>query len=671
MSLPLARTAITAMALLALPGWAAAEALDLKRVALSTGGLGYFEYETEVTGNAKVELSVPLDQVDDVLKSLVVYDDKGRIGTVSLPGRQPLAELFKGLPFDETALSSPAALLRALAGAEIRVSGPQETSGRILSVVEENEADDKGRVTSRNRVTLMGAQGLSQFVLEQAREVAFVDPALQASVGEALAAMAKHGERDKRVLTLTAPGEGSRKLRVAYVVAVPLWKTSYRLTLPEAAGAGTAALQGWAVLENQSGEDWSEIELSLVSGNPVAFRQALYESYYLDRPEIPVQVVDRILPPVDRQRLQKAGGYARAEESAADSVVTGLLQAAPAASPAPEPLGSAGIVEAATQEGVSQAIYRFPTPVSVEDGHSLLVPFLDRQLPVERLSLFQPGVAGSHPLASLRLENDGEISFPPGLVTLYERGQDGRVAYLGDAQIALLPPGESRLVSFALDAKVSVDQREDRQQTITGLTLKDGVLTIQQKDRWSRIYAVRGAADAARVVLLQEPRRHGWSLLEPGQEVEETGEFYRYAVSLKPGESREVAFVFERPTRERVVLADIGEDQLAYLIDARFVPAEMKHKLSELLDLQCTLADAQRALAALEREESEIVKDQGRLRDNLGAVPSDSDLGRRYLRQLSDQEDRLDSLRSQAKAGEAALAKAKQAVRDYIATLSL
>lgn len=668
MSLPPVKTALAVVALLALPAFAAAEPLELKRVALSTGGLGYFEYETEVTGNATVDLSVPLDQVDDVLKSLVVYDDQGRIGTVSLPGRQPLAEVFKGLPFDEAALQSPAALLRALSGAEIKVSGLQQTQGRILSVVEELTEDDKGRVTSRTRVTLMGASGLGQFVLEDAQDIAFVDPALQASVGDALAAMAKHGERDKRILTLTAPGEGARKLRVAYVVAVPLWKTSYRLTLPEASGSGTAALQGWAVLENQSGENWQGIELSLVSGNPVAFRQSLYESYYLDRPEIPVQVVDRILPPVDRVGAAKAGSYARADAMEADSVVTGLLQAAPA--PEPSPPGSAAVLEAAAQEGVSQAIYRFPNPVTVEDGHSLLVPFLDRQLPVERLSFFQPDVSGNHPLASLKLKNDGDISFPPGLVTLYERGADGRVSYLGDAQIALLPPGENRLISFALDAKVAIDLSNDQQQSITGVSLNDGILTIERKDQWRRIYTIKGAADAPRQILLQEPLRRGWNLLEPSKAVEETSAGYRYGFSLKAGETAEVSFLFERPQGERLVLDELDPDALAYLIDARFMPAELKPKLSQLKTLKSVVAAAERSLAALRQEEASIVGDQGRLRENLAAVPSDSDLGRRYLRQLSDQEDRLDSLRSSEKVGQAKVKEAREALRAYIASLS-
>src|SRR5476649_2632559 len=94
-----------------LPTLAFAQDLALKRVMLSSGGLGYFEYEAAVDGNATLKLTVSLDQVDDVLKSLVVYDDKGSVGGLSLPGREPLVQAFKDSPFDETALQSPADLL--------------------------------------------------------------------------------------------------------------------------------------------------------------------------------------------------------------------------------------------------------------------------------------------------------------------------------------------------------------------------------------------------------------------------------------------------------------------------------------------------------------------------------------------------------------------------------
>src|SRR5216684_9427997 len=128
---------VALLGLFVAPTLAAAQDLVLKRVMLSSGGLGYFEYEATVDGDATLKLTVSLQQVDDVLKSLVVYDDKGGVGGLSLPGREPLAQAFKDLPFDQDSLGSPADLLATLKGAEITVGGRRALSGRVVSVQEE------------------------------------------------------------------------------------------------------------------------------------------------------------------------------------------------------------------------------------------------------------------------------------------------------------------------------------------------------------------------------------------------------------------------------------------------------------------------------------------------------------------------------------------------------
>ena len=77
---------------------AEAAELQLKRVMLSSGGVGYFEYQAQVEGWETIEIPVRLDQVDDVLKSAVIFDDKGGSGVVELQGRDSLAEIFRTMP---------------------------------------------------------------------------------------------------------------------------------------------------------------------------------------------------------------------------------------------------------------------------------------------------------------------------------------------------------------------------------------------------------------------------------------------------------------------------------------------------------------------------------------------------------------------------------------------
>src|SRR5690606_4250304 len=174
---------------------------ELRRVMLSTGGVGYFEYETRVTGEAALSFRVRRDQVDDVLKSVVVYDDEGRVGTISLPGQEPLREVFRGLPFEPEHLASPAALFNALRGAEVRVSGAREIVGRLLSVTPETVALPDGGSTTRHRVSLVGRSGVQQVLLEEAGAFAFTDPELSAEVEAALAAVARLDDADSRTFT--------------------------------------------------------------------------------------------------------------------------------------------------------------------------------------------------------------------------------------------------------------------------------------------------------------------------------------------------------------------------------------------------------------------------------------------------------------------------------------
>jgi len=674
------------LVLLAVPfalaaGEAAAAELSLKRVLLSSGGVGYFEYEATVNGDEVLPLPVRLDQVDDVMKSLVVYDSQGGIGEVSLPGRQPLAEVFRDLPFDQSALASPAALLSALRGAEVTVTGARTLSGRILSVTQEEvQLPNAQGLVTRTRVSLMTPLGVSQFLLEDTDSLTFTDPELQAAVEKALTGMSEHGAKDERVLQVTTLGQGQRQVVVGYVVETPLWKTSYRLTVDSDPAVKLAELQGWAVLENMSGEDWEEIQLTLVSGNPVTFRQALYTSYYVDRPEVPVEVLGRVLPPVDEERDQDDGALGgRAKE--AEGYAERAAEPPAAAAPLPyagetstgdyAPQQSAEVIAAASTEATTQVIFSFPEPISVEAGHSLLVPFITRQVPAERLAFWQPHVHPAHPLAAVELTNDGETGLPPGVITLYEREAQG-VSYVGDARLSVLPAGESRLISYAVDQKLTVREEATSDRIVTQVSITKGVMTLSSRETYRVDYEITGAAKEPRVVLLQHPRWYGWALVEPEEEqIEVTPETYRARVAVEAGGEATFSFVLEQPVAEQVYLSGLDDSTLVYYLESDFLSAEAKEQLAILIDLRATLFDLRRELADLEAEISQIIADQNRIRENLKSVPAESDLQRRYLETLNQQEDALIRLRQESAAKRAEVKAAEDAVSVFVGQLTL
>lgn len=682
----------TALGLGLSAGSALADDLELRRVMLSTGGVGYFEYEATVDGDADLNLSVRLDQVNDVLKSIVVYDDQGGIGEISLPGLEPLSDVFRELPFDQSALASPVALLNALRGAEVESFGSRAIRGRIIAVEQEVQETGDGGIVYHNRLSLLTDLGIQQLVLEQSDAVRFVDPELQAAVSEALAALAENNAQDRRELSVSTSGDTQRAVRVAYVVEAPLWKGSYRLTLSDDPAATTADVQGWAVLENLSGEDWDDVDLTVVSGNPVTFRQALYTAYYVDRPEVPVEVLGRVMPPMDEGGVERPRG-----RIAADGVTGGIgagtlalapAEAAPAPSvrlleqeaddqgyaPPPPPGQLATVTAAASTEATTQVVFRVPHPIDVASGHSLLVPIVAREIPAERLSLYQPATHPRHPLASVRLTNETETGLPPGVLTLYERSADsGIVTFVGDARLDALPLGEDRMLSFAVDQKVTIDREVRDTRRITAASIVDGVLAQTITEEQTTVYTIEGAAGEDRLVLIEHPRRSGWDLVTPAEDTvdELTPANYRLPVEVPAGETIRYEVVLQHPRLERVVLADLNLNQVLYYAENTELSPQVRQVIASLADYRAAIADAEVTLRKLEEDREEITREQGRIRDNLRAVPSGSDLHRRYLATLDDQEDQLEQLATATGEARQQLAAARQALVDYARGLNV
>ncbi|MDI3308412.1 MAG: hypothetical protein QJR07_15070 [Acetobacteraceae bacterium] len=260
---------------------AAAAELPVRSVTLSNAGLMQIERAGSLPPDASITFRAPLEDVDDVLKSLLLRDPAGQVEAVRLPPQDPEAEAFRGLPLRPEDFASRAALLQALRGQEVQAGG---TTGR-LAAAEESEAG--------LRVTLLTPEGLRLLLLREGDEVRPTDAALAARLARAAEVVAASRIADERLIEIRLRGARQpREVGLTYVAGAPLWKPSWRLVVP--AGDGQARLQGWAVVENRSGADWDGVRLSLVSGNPAAFHQALYAPIRVGRPELPVRAAERV-----------------------------------------------------------------------------------------------------------------------------------------------------------------------------------------------------------------------------------------------------------------------------------------------------------------------------------------------------------------------------------------
>ncbi len=665
------RLALPLVGFLLAAGAAAAGAAELRleRVLLSSAGMALLDHVAEVGPRAEVELVVPRAQADDILKSLVVHDPGGIAHAVTLVGEAPTADLFRDLPLAERELATPQALLAALRGVPVSIGGPKAVEGRILALVPEEHVEGEARIL-RHRLTLATADGLRSLLLEEADPIRIADPALSAVLGTALERLARARAPAERRLLVRLEGSGPREVRVAWLAETPVWKMSYRAIL----GAREARLQGWAVVDNRTGRDWEGVELTLVAGAPVTLRQALSRLVWAERPEVPVRLPEPVRPRVDEGPLPPAPSpagapspsRARAALAPAPASTARDLPEAMAAAPPETP---AEVARAEAAESPIRTVFRLPAPVSLPERGTALLPVLDRALPAERIALLQADRTPSRPLAALRLLNEGPAALPPGILTIFAAAEEGG-GFLGDAELALLSPGDSRLVPYALDRGLRVETLPEASGRVVAVRAADGVLLVDRVERRAVRYRLETLPGEARTLVLEHPREPGFRLVEPSA-VAESERFWRIERRLEAGARLELPVVVERPERRELALVDLDPAELRLLFAGTSLPPALERAMAEIARIRARVGEAAARADRLERERGELEAEQARLRANLAAVPAGSDLARRYLARLGASEDRLEALAAELDGARAAAAAAEEELRRFVRTLDL
>jgi len=681
-------------AFLAAPSLAAE--LALKRVLLGTGGVGYFEYSAEVDGtDAPLALRARLDQVDDILKSLIVIDPAGT-ATVTLPGKAGASEAFASLPFTQADLASLPALVGALEGAQVSVAGPRKLTGSIVSAAADKIKDKNGDVREVTRVSLLSGVTVEQFVLEDAEGLTFDDPRVGAQVETALKALRAARDRSGRDIAIRLAAGGKRMVRLGYVAEAPVWKATYRLSLP--GPEGMARLQGWAVLENMTGTAWNDVALTLTSGSPVTFREALYEPYFVTRPKVAPPVSRLALPRTDqgqiaandkleRPRTTENGVAPRpmAKAFAASPAAPAALdnaQAAEAAPAAPEPVLGAAASNADSAENLSGASFSLTTPVKVGAGESLTLPFLDAPVAARELAWIQPGFAGLHPWHAVSLANPGDVTLPAGSVTIYETTPAGPL-FAGEAQLNLLPPSQTRLVAFGEDPKILAERELTSKGMIAEIVVAKSMISMKRIVRDTTVYRLTNNDSKPRTIIVDHPRADGETLAAPpSADAALVSGAWRLSRDVAPGKTEVLEVSVDHPLDQSVAAGDLSRGALEQFLgvdESQIAPGRagflavlsqigiddaMAQRLEKIAEAADALEDANRRIAKAQDDRQGIVADQERLRANLGAAPSGSDLAKLATRKLIAQEAQLDALDAETKTATAAQEAARANLED-------
>lgn len=608
----------------------------VKAVTLSSGGLAEIQRATTMDGDGEIKIEVPLDQVNDILKSLVVFDPSGTVKDLSLAGPSPVEETFRNMPFTPNDLTSLPSLLTSLRGAEIHIKGKVTGTGKILGV-EQTTGKDNEHITI---VNLLGKNGqIQRFKLDPMTTVNFIDTTIQEKIATALGVIGNNSSDTSRNIVVKINGAGEREVDFSYVIAAPIWKTAYRVVVGK---KGKARLQAWAILENATGEDWENVEIVLNSSSPVTLTQKLHDRYWKKRNELPITVDNVGLPPADQGNIamsrKSTGGRGDFEVNFLDmpsiaSAPESMMMQSADSGPRSE---MSYAQNAQSSEGDLSASFTLDGLYDIRNGDTVSVPIVDQEVTAELISLFRPDRGNRHPIAAVSMDNTTGVSLPGGILTVYD--QNG--AYIGDSNLLGLPSGDTRMSSFALDKKVTVDTNLVSNNKYTEIKVVNGIMTARSIYSEKTVYSVKGALDGERTVIIEHPKRNGWDFKSSDLESQSSTD-YRLKVELGDGQTKEITALMSRNGAETYQLTQLNASLLARW-SSKALDRKTKNKLIQLSKIKNDEFETQRQLQRLVEEKDNLQQSQIRVRANISAVNQGGDNQNAYIEKLNQIERQID-----------------------------
>jgi hypothetical protein len=666
-------------------------ALPLNKVVMFNSGVGYFEHQGSVEGDTHVDLNFRVDDINDLLKSMILQDQGGgTISTVTYGSRDPITKALKTFAVDLTSNPTLGQILSQVRGERIQVDAPNEISGVLMGV--EKRTKEVGKDHEKIEVeylNLLTPEGLRSVSMDTVSRIKLLNEKLDSELRKALEVLAGGHNTDKKTVSLNLTGKGKRPVRVAYIQETPVWKTSYRLVLSD---KDAPFLQGWAIVENTTEDDWNNVNLTLVSGRPISYRMDLYEPLYAKRPLEELQLYASLRPQVYGQdlhksqleqlaestrdeRLGKESSAARSRAMRRGGMGGAPAQdaAAPAAAPAPAEgaffglQANAGAASAQAADVGELFKYEISAPVTLARQKSAMLQIVNESVKGEKVSIYNESVQAKHPLNGLKLVNSTNLHLMQGPLTVFDGG-----AYAGDAKIEDLPPRGERLLSYALDLKTEVapDSKGNPEQLVSVKLIK-GILEVSRKLSRTHTYTIKNSDSKAKTVLVEYPFDAAWKLVAPEKPSEKTRDRYRFAVKVDADKSAALSVDEEQVISQQLGLSNLDDDAIVFYINQKNVSPTVKAALQEVIKRKQALQQVVQDRQRMEQQIKTIDEEQNRIRQNMGQLDRASDVYKRYVQKLGAQEDQVEKLREQIQKQNGEEARLRKALDDYLIKLEV
>ena len=664
--------------------------LDLSRVVLYRNGVGYFERRGHVDGDT-LYLKVRKDHVNDLLKSLTVVERAGgKAVSVSMP-LDPDSWANVAASTLAPGRGSLAQVLDALRGTWVQLKTDDVTAtGRILMVEQFNAAPTEKEKSLRDeeplidhRVTVLDDGKMQVVKLSDIRSVTLKDGDVSMAFHRSLDASAGQGMFQQIELAIRLVGKSSKDIVVSYVAPAPMWKPTYRVVLPEKPGA-KALLQAWAVVDNTTGEDWSNVQLALTSCAPIAFEYDLHTPRDVDRPDLSgADVRKRAHVAVGETSFEEAAPMASepavAESSTVHDEMAQMSKPTPPSSmtaarnakkqaarePAKEetddynhkandydankqaaPLAghyketpavdtealrqsTLASTRATTVSGLTR--YDITDRVTVPEGSSTMVAIINQPIDAEETFMFQPGGAGmgyeSNPYRVIRFRNTTPFVLETGPISIYASN-----SFVGEGISQTVGANTSVTIPFAVEPGILVTSSIQRSGDETRLLrLVRGTLEVERFAQTTTTWNIRSQLDRPQLTIyLRQPKQSPEHKLQNRPKgTEDLADAYLIPVTLSKG-MREAQLEVTEQTPSRLTMSLWDGNALSVLDTVMMtgkLSSDTRAKLQPIVTARREIGRLDTQIDGLTKRRRELDQRAKETRDSLRAIQKDTAAG--------------------------------------------
>lgn len=654
--------------------------INVKRVIIFKHGVSYYILEGILKGPGKFELEFKIDEMNDILKSLFVLDtsEKGYISSISYDAALETSQLLKSIMLNIPDRDSFSSLITQIKGADVNltIGGAKKVSGKIMGIEFVEKLSKVEKITEKLLILLQEDGSIAKYNFSEIKSLEILNEEIKKDLKFFLDTVIAGKKKDAKKIIINCESGGDdateRNIFVSYIRESPIWKTSYRLIVSKQQELEQKCLlSGWSLIENTTNQDWEDIELSLVAGLPVSFIYDFYKPIFIQRPVIQPPKILSARPTEIEEGLEmdKFDDYAMAEMEAIPSKKRAKAMSK-SARPSPAPtVGGFGRMQSVMSDTeiydkVKSQVktqtkdlgelfeYNISNPVTIKRKQSALVPILTESIKSNRILLYNKNDHDKNPNACLEITNNTNLTLETGPATII---YDDNLA--GEAIIPFLNKGDTRLLNYAIEQAVIIThEQESENLSVHRVTFGSGYSYEYYYTNMTTTYKIKNKTEQEKELYLDHPKTYEYKVIEKPVEPEETTNYWRFKLTLKPKDAVVFKLKEQRENYSSNYIWNFNKEDLlkrvGFYVKQKFIDPDLETKLKEIAGLIQTVNDLRAKDDKLNEERDLMTDEQVRLRENISVLGEDSQsisLKERYIKKLNTQESRFEEIKKELK----------------------